>query len=625
MAAINRVASPMNICQENLELSREKLDRKIQKLRGRQNVRSPFLIGSIEEVSTKISKLDRKLQSYTELVVESRASEHHPEYKPPSSAKGREKYQIKERDGKELTKFAGIYAVKSTFGVGTSERVKNISKISMNPSKTNVKRDSNKPKFVELHQYPGYDATEITPLPDEVPAVQILRKVSDAQVHLLKKPSYRVDFDKLMLSQMSQAILVDIFWWYFLERFQADKEAQSKLFNRVSHNYVKLLLYCKDPNLREVFLKDYANILAQGVYASFCESFPDSYRQFDADFKEDLISLVTQWVVGLKPAPRTWMKWNLDMLEPANIKVREEMSKNNKAGKKMSSMNFDYLGVPTGQGSIHSSQTTLNQSGSVKSNGEGPFGKKNGQGPRKANSSSNGSSQDLIGKVADAQVPPKSILKKSGSEKDVKKVQHALVMSPIVETRFQEPTPTPTATPSTALSRIAGGKKISPYWNSAFDPKRESHPACRGPEFIKYVFNIQGQSPLVAHFLKKKNLKSTAGVDVKVQRTEIKSLPSLEERTYMDIISESFKKVKNRSKECQELFERGRKGRGEFIKKLQEEQKLILDRQAALLSNPREIKRLSNLIILEHRKDQDSITAGASAAMDAALRATTTE
>jgi hypothetical protein len=41
--------------------------------------------------------------------------------------------------------------------------------------------------LLKLHQYPGYDATEITPLPDELPAVQILRKVSDAQVHLQKK------------------------------------------------------------------------------------------------------------------------------------------------------------------------------------------------------------------------------------------------------------------------------------------------------------------------------------------------------------------------------------------------------------------------------------------------------
>ena len=39
------------------------------------NLSTAFLIGSIEEVNRKISRLDRKLQSYTDLVVESRSSD----------------------------------------------------------------------------------------------------------------------------------------------------------------------------------------------------------------------------------------------------------------------------------------------------------------------------------------------------------------------------------------------------------------------------------------------------------------------------------------------------------------------------------------------------------------------
>jgi hypothetical protein len=37
---------------------------------------SAFLIGSIEEVNHKISNLEGKLQSYSELVVESESSDH---------------------------------------------------------------------------------------------------------------------------------------------------------------------------------------------------------------------------------------------------------------------------------------------------------------------------------------------------------------------------------------------------------------------------------------------------------------------------------------------------------------------------------------------------------------------
>ena len=39
-----------------------------------------FLIGSISDINEKISQLDRKLQNYTELVIESRASDHPDEF-----------------------------------------------------------------------------------------------------------------------------------------------------------------------------------------------------------------------------------------------------------------------------------------------------------------------------------------------------------------------------------------------------------------------------------------------------------------------------------------------------------------------------------------------------------------
>ena len=53
----------------------------------------------------------------------------------------------------------------------------------------------------------------------------------------------------------------------------------------------------------------------------------------------------------------------------------------------------------------------------------------------------------------------------------------------------------------------------------------QSHPACRGPDTVKSVFNIHGQSPLVAHFLRMKNLSYDAGQVFRVQRTEQENLP----------------------------------------------------------------------------------------------------
>lgn len=54
-----------------------------------------FFIGTIDEVNKKISKLDRKLQKYTALVVESRTSDYEDtdETMSVASAKGRDRYE----------------------------------------------------------------------------------------------------------------------------------------------------------------------------------------------------------------------------------------------------------------------------------------------------------------------------------------------------------------------------------------------------------------------------------------------------------------------------------------------------------------------------------------------------
>jgi hypothetical protein len=54
-----------------------------------------FFIGSIEEVNKKISKLDKKLQKYTALVVESRTSNYEDtdDTMSVASARGRDRYE----------------------------------------------------------------------------------------------------------------------------------------------------------------------------------------------------------------------------------------------------------------------------------------------------------------------------------------------------------------------------------------------------------------------------------------------------------------------------------------------------------------------------------------------------
>ncbi|XP_074648249.1 protein FAM227A-like [Tubulanus polymorphus] len=607
MAAINRVGSPMHYIEESLEESRDELDRKIQRLKRRQNTKSPFLVGSIDDVSKRVSRLDRKLQHYTELIAESRASDY-PEDEETHKEKAATNTRIqdrlaREKDAKEATQFAGLYAIKSTLGIGTTDKVKKISKVSLSHSKTSQtakKETSNKPKFVELHQFPGYESNELTPLPSDVHPRQILEKVTSAQKDLRKKPTYRQTFSKLFSSQMSQAILVDSFWWYFLEKFQKDGCVQQKLFNRIAHNYVKLIL--QPAEMKEAFLQSYPSLLAQSVYATFCAAFPDSYRQFNDDFKENLHCVISLWVVGLKPAPKSWKKWNLDELEPANIKLREEMMQNkNKPSKKSSStMTFD-LDIP----SHHSSQTTLNSNRST--------------------SSKHSSTHRSIGAAAH---PLRGILRDTDEIETVADAQNHHQKRVLLRSRGQnidELQPDDEIEDKSSYhasnSNKGGNRKSDEFWNSSFKKKRESHPACKGPDFTKLVFNIRGQSPLVAQVMRMKNLRQQSGCDIKIQRTEIHNLPPEGSRTYMDLIQESFKGVTKRSKEFEQMYENGKKEWGSYLRDYHRKQKDKMAKESAFLANPREVKRISNLIILEQRKDQDSVTAGADLALEAALMA----
>ncbi|XP_052818243.1 protein FAM227A-like [Mya arenaria] len=629
MAGINRVGSPMDLIDDSNVLSWEKLEQKKRSLEIQQRAKSPFLIGSIEEVNKKIGKLDRKLQRYTQLVVESRASDYAEEQlvrgERPKSTVGRQIIERKEREQKEMNRFAGYYTLKQTFLPGRSERVRNISKISLSPSKNQVKKDSGKPKFVELHQYPGYDPTELTELPEDVPAQDMMRKATDAMMDLGRKPQYRPDFERWFYSPMSQAVFQDMFWYLFLDKFQSSQNAQIKLFNRAAFNYVKLMLFVKNPAYRDVFFNDYPSLMSQSLYTAFCYCFPDSYRQFGEEFKEDLVALVYGWIAGIKPAPRIWLRWNMEKLEPPNIKMREEIL-NAKKKKSNTSINFDFLdSLISTNISRYASSASVSQSASNMSThsrrGKGRNRKLSqsdrsgkGSGSSKVPSSS-ASSSSQEGKIP---VEQTESTKKSSKEKksvDPRKLVEAL--TPIRETTFED-----------YESQADQGETQSEHVIKAMaaahkeeKPKEESHPACKGADTVKSVYNLYGQSPLVAHFLRVKNLTRESGQTFHVQRTEQENLPPLDAPTYKEMVRESFKKVREKEKGYQEMYDRAQKESTVFARQQRAMMKDHMRRTTALLAQPNEVKRLSDLLMLEFKRDPDSLSAGADVAVQQALLA----
>ena len=71
--------------------------------------------------------------------------------------------------------------------------------------------------------------------------------------------------------------------------------------------------------------------------------------------------------VGIKPAPRCWLKWNMDKLEPPNIKMREEIL-NAKTKKCMYTATFFFINknVPSQNGHLYSlREYTITICGSV--------------------------------------------------------------------------------------------------------------------------------------------------------------------------------------------------------------------------------------------------------------------
>ncbi|KAH9508440.1 hypothetical protein Btru_055243 [Bulinus truncatus] len=607
MAVINRVGSPMNRLDESLDEAPEKINLRKQLLKAQQRTKSPFVIGSIEDVNMKISKLDQKLQSYTALVCESRASNLDDEKFTFLNTKGNMEYNKNTKETKEIHAFAGIYTMKSSLATDLSERVKNITKISMKPklktSSTIAKGEIGKPKFVELCQYPGFNKEELTPLPVDLSPREFLSKALRASGQPCYKPYSKFEFDSLLYSARSEAIFLDIFWYVFVDEFQQSPATLAKLFDRIAHNYVSLMMFATNPFLRDLFFKSYPKLISQAVYSAFCFSFPDSFRQFGESFKDYLTYLIYGWIAGLHPPPRNWLTWDMSALEPANLKHRENlMSKKN--GSSLLNLNYLDLLVAANPKDVTSASsvevsTSRSSTNSIQKTNWLKTHKKNLLSP-------SSSASYAINSIEEAQHSKKP-------HKETRdKVWASDHLTPIQEMHSEDED-------EVTKSTLANFQLLENKASSAHEMK--SHPVGQGPDFMKLVFNTEGHSPLVAHFLKSSGLHRNAGQIVRIQRVEIKNLPPYPFNVKKDVICESSRKVKQMKKDYQKMCRHNQQENLMFIREQQLNLRQLLQKQSALLANKKEVKRLSDLIIMEQRKSEDSVSAGADVALKAALLA----
>ncbi|XP_047395240.1 protein FAM227B [Sciurus carolinensis] len=136
-------------------------------------------------------------------------------------------------------------------------------------------------KNIEGCNFSGFKENELTRLPRHLDAKRIFLFILKA--HNFDERIFKI-WRTHFLSEPSIALLHDAFWWWFLHKF-----------------------------------KVYPDYLAQAIYATFQESFPESSDLFNDEFKEDLGNNIFLWMSGLKPRKGFWIHWKLKDLSTTTI------------------------------------------------------------------------------------------------------------------------------------------------------------------------------------------------------------------------------------------------------------------------------------------------------------------
>ncbi|XP_050773169.1 protein FAM227A isoform X3 [Gopherus flavomarginatus] len=483
MAALR--TSPMNPFQEFMGVLPLQQAKETEKLDMQQslNEKPSFCpIGSMQKVNQKIAHLQLELEKFhtDDLVIEDLES-----LKRYSGQKRfrREKKHFKtskdrDRDRKEICHFTQKYE--------HSMHASDFDPLSQ-PKLTYKKpqNTSEKNKLVELYQYPGYDEHEPTPLPNETELAEVIEKVVCAQ---RKSASGKTPFPSKMLQKflttpVSQAILLDSFWWFFLHLYQPNREIQGRLFDRIAKNYAALLFDCHRFRYQNALIKVFPSLLSQTLYTCFCSSFPRSWFNTH-EFKSQLCNVLSEWMAGTLPVPGSYSNWDYSHLEPERFRREDLLSTKGKQRKESS--------VP-----FASSKASGNPEKTPQPSIQ----------PYKKSMSSGQTVNKYQPDQTSVDIDSKEVVHASMSLKGINPHTMPHDLQPEkddLKSAWKQPQHT------FETRRL----KIAPL-------HRESHPACQGPDFTWHLFNINGHSPLIQHFLQSYNVEPQSGQDILIHRREI--------------------------------------------------------------------------------------------------------
>ncbi|XP_060633035.2 protein FAM227A isoform X2 [Anolis sagrei] len=470
-----------------------------------------YVIGSISKVNKKIAHLELGLKRYdsSDVVIDDTALKKRALKRGVKKGKGVSK--ITEKDQKGTQKLSSH----------SSETNSPISPRKIALKKVMVETD----KLVELFEYPGYSHEETTPLPNGVELDDILEKVIRAQRKTsVAQTSWSLQMLRKFLSAPCiRAIVLDSFWWQFLQLYRPNKEIQGHLFERIAENYSRILLGCHKVSNREHILIFFPSILSQAVYTCFCYCFSRSWFN-TPEFKAQLCDVFSEWFGGIRHAPGSYKKWNYSKLEPERSR-RENLLSGKAQLRTGSAVSFT---SDTFSRALQFQKRGRSPGKSTKMTKRTPSGQKN-QHPKKE--------EDAFSKCVSSDYHLKedeqkdSWIKQQSSQK-TKKLKISLI-------------------------------------------PRESHPACPGPEFVWHRFNIGGRSPLIERFLEKRHALSKGGCEIFLPRREIcKPIPE-SAQTYAEVVKEGFNMLCQRHKAFRRTYLKNRKEMRSFDKQFKANQELF--------------------------------------------------
>ncbi|XP_028935039.1 protein FAM227A isoform X2 [Ornithorhynchus anatinus] len=391
-----------------------------------------------------------------------------------------------------------------------------------------------KKQLAELYQYPGYQKDKPTELPNEVALFDMVANVVRAQRNTAcGKPN---------------------------------KEIQSQLFDRIARNYTILLLNIPRTHYTETLLKRFPLLLSQALYTSFCACFPQSW--FDNhEFKSHICNTTMEWIGGIFPCQNSYACWNYSELDP--VRSRREKFMTVKGKQKRGSLPDFSFKSSINQSNISHSSTQSSQSQSTLPSVNINLGNCNqisqGSGFLTNNSSSS----------------------KMKSLKDFKHLCSFKSPMSVLESQLSKVTLKSTAKSTKGIPEMKVKERTA---------SKESHPACKGPEFGRSLFNLYGNSPLVQHFLQTHQAELKVGWNILVSRTEItKTIPE-SSPTYADVIRQALRNLKQLDHDVKAVYQDHWREIKAFETSQQKAKQEFLRKEKQILWKEKETKKLNQFL-----------------------------